>query len=74
MKLEGKQLAKLALIFFGLLFIVCLFLGRRQKQEETPAPPEGERITAEDVEILLDALGVSFSMAASVIDRTTQRA
>ena len=59
MKLEGKQLAKLALIFFGLLFIVCLFLGRRQKQEETPAPPEGERITAEDVEILLNALGVS---------------
>ena len=74
MKLEGKQLAKLALIFFGLLFIVCLFLGRRQKQEETPAPPEGERITAEDVEILLDALGVSFSMAASGSDRTTQSA
>lgn len=74
MKLEGKQLAKLALIFFGLLFIVCLFLGRRQKQEETPAPPEGEGITAEDVEILLDALGVSFSMAASGSDRTTQSA
>lgn len=74
MKLEGKQLAKLALIFFGLLFIVCLFLGRRQKQEETPVPPEGERITAEDVEILLDALGVSFSMAASDSDRMTQSA
>lgn len=64
MGFDGKQLTKLALIFFGLLFIVCLFLGRRQEQEETP-PLEGERITAEDVTILLDALGVSFSMSKS---------
>ena len=47
MKFDGKQLAKLSLIFFGLLFIVCLFLGRRQAQE--PLQPEGERITVEDV-------------------------
>lgn len=63
MGFDGKQLAKLALIFFGLLFIVCLFLGRRQVQEKTP--PEGERITVEDVAILLDALGVSFSIPKS---------
>lgn len=64
MRFDGKQLAKLALIFFGLLFIVCLFLGRRE-QEKKPSQPEGERITVEDVEILLDALGVSFSIPAS---------
>lgn len=63
MKFDGKQLAKLSLIFFGLLFIVCLFLGRRQAQE--PLQPEGERITVEDVAILLDALGVDFSMPPS---------
>ncbi|MDE6406609.1 MAG: SpoIID/LytB domain-containing protein [Lachnospiraceae bacterium] len=65
MRFDGKQLAKLALIFFGLLFIVCLFLGRRQGQEEKPSQPEGERITVEDVEILLDALGISFPVSAS---------
>lgn len=63
MKFDGKQLAKLSLIFFGLLFIVCLFLGRRQAQE--PLQPEGERITVEDVAILLDALGVDFSIPPS---------
>lgn len=63
MKFDGKQLAKLSLIFIGLLFIVCLFLGRRQAQE--PLQPEGERITVEDVAILLDALGVDFSIPPS---------
>lgn len=63
MRFDGKQLAKLALIFFGLLFIVCLFLGRRQVQEKTP--PEGERITVEDVKILLDAMEVSFAIPES---------
>lgn len=65
MQFDGKQLAKLALIFFGLLFIVCLFLGRRQAQEKKPLQPEGERITVEDVAILLDALGVDFSIPSS---------
>lgn len=51
-----KKLIKLALIFFGLLFLVCIWLGRRQSQ---PLPEtEGEKITVEDVKILLDALGV----------------
>ncbi len=65
MQFDGKQLAKLALIFFGLLFIVCLFLGRRQAQEKKPLQSEGERITVEDVAILLDALGVNFSIPSS---------
>lgn len=62
MNLHAKQFAKLTLIFFGLLFLVCVWTGRRmQKEEETV--PEGEKITVEDVEILLDALGGSFSMS-----------
>lgn len=72
MKFDGKQLAKLALIFFGLLFIVCLFLGRRQAMEKTPTQPEGERITTEDVAILLDALGISFSIEDSGAEGQTQ--
>lgn len=64
MRFDGKQLAKLALTFFGLLFIVCLFWGRRQGQEKTP-PLVGERITVEDVAILMDALGVSFPIPES---------
>lgn len=64
MNFKAKQFAKLALIFFGLLFLVGIWMGRRmQKEEETV--PEGEKITVEDVEILLDALGVSFSMPVS---------
>lgn len=72
MRFDGKQLAKLALIFLGLLFIVCLFLGRRQGQEEKPTTPEGERITAEDVAILLDALGVAFSMPKFDVEEQRQ--
>lgn len=64
MNFNAKQFAKLALIFFGLLFLAGIFMGRRMKKEEETVP-EGEKITVEDVEILLDALGVSFSMPAS---------
>lgn len=64
MKFDAKRFAKLALIFFGLLFLVSIFMGRRVKKEEETVP-EGEKITVEDVEILLDALGVSFSMPAA---------
>lgn len=60
MKRNAARFVKLALIFGGLLFLTCLFLGRRQGQPDAPVPPEGEKITAEDVEILLDALGVTF--------------
>lgn len=68
MNFNAKQLAKLALIFFGLLFLVCIWLGRRQ--EQPTAEIEGEKITVEDVEILLDALGISLSV--SDIDHSGQ--
>lgn len=71
MRINIQRLTKLSLIFFGLLFIVCLILGRREREAEIP-PPEGEKITVEDVEILLDALGVSFSMPEPGVDGESQ--
>ena len=56
MKYDVKLLAKLALIFFGLLFLVCVWLGRRDRIKEEPA---GDKISCRDVEILLEALDVS---------------
>lgn len=50
------MLTKLALIFFGLLFFICIWLGRKESVRE---PLEGERISIEDVIILLQALGIS---------------
>lgn len=50
------MLTKLALIFFGLLFLICIWLGRRTRVRE---PLEGERISVEDVVILLQALDIS---------------
>lgn len=55
MRYDMRRLAKLSLIFLGLLFLLLLLLGRREKQEST-SEPEGEKIAAEDVGILLDAL------------------
>lgn len=56
MRYDMRRLAKLSLIFLGLLFLLLLLLGRREKQESTSGP-EGEKMAAEDVGILLDALG-----------------
>ncbi len=56
MRYDAKILAKLALIFFGLLFLVCVWLGRKKEERK---PPEGEKIALEDVGILLQALGIS---------------
>lgn len=50
------MLTKLALIFFGLLFLICIWLGRK---ERVSRPPEGEKITVEDAAILLQALNLS---------------
>lgn len=61
MKLDAARFTKLALIFFGLLFLVCIWLGRRQEQPVSEI--EGEKITVEDVEILLEALGASVSLS-----------
>lgn len=54
MKYDSKLLIKLSLIFFGILFLVCVWLGRKHADRETP---RGEKITLEDVRILMDALG-----------------
>lgn len=56
MKYDVRLLAKLALIFFGLLFLVCVWLGRRDRMKEEPV---GDKISCRDVEILLEALDVS---------------
>lgn len=50
------MLLKLALLFFGLLFLVCIWLGRKERDRE---PLQGEKITVEDVKILLQALDLS---------------
>ena len=50
------MLIKLALIFFGLLFLVCIWLGRKERVRQ---PLEGEKITVEDAMILLQALDLS---------------
>lgn len=60
MRYNGKYsaglIAKMALIFFGLLFLVCVWLGRRERiKEET----DGEKISCRDVEILLEALDIA---------------
>ncbi len=55
MQYPSKLLLKLSLIFFGLLFLLCVWLGRKQAELETP---EGEKISVGDVRILMEALGV----------------
>lgn len=54
---DSKFLIKLALIFFGVLFLICIWLGRGQTDKEAP---EGEKISVEDVQILMEALGVNW--------------
>lgn len=58
MKYDARMLAKLALIFFGILFLVCIWLGRKERNRE---PLEGEKITADDAVILLQALDMDCS-------------
>lgn len=58
MRYNTRLLAKMALIFFGLLFLICVWLGRREKIREAP---EGDKIRCRDVVILMDALDISVS-------------
>lgn len=44
------------MIFLGLLFLLCIWLGRRERGREALT---GEKISVEDVGILLQALGIS---------------
>lgn len=59
MKRKTKFLGKLALIFLGLLFLVCVWLDKKDIGKK---PPEGERITVQDVRILLEALGAAVDL------------
>ena len=56
MRYDARIIAKAALIFFGLLFLICVWLGRKEHIKEAP---QGESITCRDVEILLEALNIS---------------
>lgn len=75
MRYDMRRLAKLSLIFLGLLFLLLLLLGRRAKQE-TASGPEGEKISVEDVEILLGALGgeVKFPQREETLEKTADTA
>lgn len=44
------------MILLGLLFLLCIWLGRRERGKE---PLTGEKITVEDVKILMQALDIS---------------
>ena len=55
MKYDTRLLAKTALIFFGLLFLVCIWLGRREHISEAP---KGDKITCRDVGILMDVFDI----------------
>lgn len=72
MKYDGKYsaglIAKMALIFFGLLFLVCVWLGRRERIKEEA---DGEKISCRDVEILLAALDIAIPDGAIAKDSET---
>lgn len=68
MKYDAGMIAKLALIFFGLLFLVCVWLGRRERIKEVP---EGEGIACRDVKILLEALDIAIPKEMTVDDAET---
>jgi stage II sporulation protein D len=55
MKRDSKLAVKLVLIFFGLLFLVCIRVEHDKVEDETET---GEMISKEDVEILMEALGI----------------
>lgn len=65
MKYNIKLLVKLALIFFGLLFLVCIWIGRRGRMKDEPL---GDRISCRDVRILLGALDISMPDETAVND------
>lgn len=71
MKYDAKLLIKLALIFFGLMFFICILLGRRT---EIKKEPEGDKIALQDVKILLEELNSSLfdtTVLSGVSDRLT---
>ena len=69
MKDNTRIIAKFALIFFGLLFLICMWLERRERAKEEP---QGDYIACEDVKLLMEALDVTD--LDGVIDREVQGA
>ena len=67
-KYSVALIAKMALIFFGLLFLVCVWLGRRERIKEEA---DGEKINCRDVEILLTALDITVPDGTIVGDAET---
>ena len=67
MKYNTRILIKLALIFFGLLFLVCIWLGRREQIIEKEVP-EGDKISCRDVGILLGALDIPMPDGITISD------
>lgn len=65
MKYNARMLAKMSLIFFGLLFFVCVWLGRRERASEML---EGDKISCRDVGILMEALNVSLPDSVTIGD------
>lgn len=66
-KYDAKLLIKLSLIFFGLLFLLCILLGKSERKQE---PPEGDKVALQDVEILLEALDVTMPETAQDKENT----
>lgn len=60
MKYNGIFLAKIVLIFIGILFLLYVCLG---ESEPKLTQPQGEGISKEDVSILLDAAGMEFNFS-----------
>ncbi len=53
-----ENLIKLLAIVAGMVFLFCIWLGRMETGRKKEAP-EGEKISREDVHILMEALGLS---------------
>lgn len=64
-----KNIGKLFCILAGLVFLFCLWLHQQERRKEVP---EGEKVTTEDVRILLDALETTLDMDAILEENTEE--
>lgn len=64
-----KNIGKLFCILAGLVFLFCLWLYQQERQKEVP---EGEKITTEDVQILLEALETTLDLDA-ILEKNTAK-
>lgn len=59
---NSANLIKLLAILAGMVFLFCIWLGRMETGRKKE-PPEGEKISSEDVHILMEALGIPAEFA-----------